>query len=166
MINVGTPKNGCSSQFTGLEARLPAFILSSISLAVLYASLTIVLGIFPFSVVNTAFNLGFSSAITLYAKSTNSVLVTFFSRINLASSRALFCLYSATVNGIVGLEVIFSSVLVLETSLLLLAILGVTSVVEDEFVAVLEVRVSVVEVSLLLTVLLTGAVTVSLFSLA
>ena len=131
MINVGTPKNGCSSQFTGLAARLPAFILSSISLAVLYASSTIALGIFPFSVVNTAFNLGFSSAITLYAKSTSSVLVTFFSRINLASSRALFCLYSATVNGIVGLEVIFSSVLVVEISLLLLVTLGFTSVVED-----------------------------------
>ena len=139
MINVGTPKNGCSSQFTGLEARLPAFILSSISLAVLYASLTIALGIFPFSVVNTAFNLGFSSVITLYAKSTNSVLVTFFSRINLASSRALFCLYSTTVNGIVGLEVIFSSVLVVEISLLLLVTLGFTSVVEDGSEVVFEV---------------------------
>ena len=124
------------------------------------------LGIFPFSVVSTAFNLGFSAAITLYAKSTNSVLVTFFSRINLASSRALFCLYSATVNGIVGLEVIFSSVLVLEISLLLLATLGVTSAVEDEFVVVLECRLSMVEVALWLAVLLTGAVTVSLFSLA
>ena len=60
----------------------------------------------------------------------------------------------------------FSSVLVVETSLLLLATLGLTSVVEDEFVAVLEVGVSVVEVPLLLTVLLTGADTVSLFSLA
>ena len=165
MINVGTPKNGCSSQFTGLAARLPALILSSISLALLYASSIIALGIFPFSVVSTAFNLGFSSAITLYAKSTSSVLVTFFSRINLASSRALFCLYSAAVNGIVGLEDVFSSVLVVET-LLLLATLGLTSVVEDEFVEVLEVGVSVVEVSLLLTVLLTGADTVSLFSLA
>ena len=165
MINVGTPKNGCSSQFTGLAARLPALILSSISLALLYASSIIALGIFPFSVVSTAFNLGFSSAITLYAKSTSSVLVTFFSRINLASSRALFCLYSAAVNGIVGLEDVFSSVLVVET-LLLLATLGVTSVVEDEFVEVLEVGVSVVEVSLLPAVLLTGADTVSLFSLA
>ena len=165
MIKVGTPKNGCSSQFTGLAARLPALILSSISLALLYASSIIALGIFPFSVVRTAFNLGFSSAITLYAKSTSSVLVTFFSRINLASSRALFCLYSAAVNGIVGLEDVFSSVLVVET-LLLLATLGVTSVVEDEFVAVLEVGVSVVEVSLLPAVLLTGADTVSLFSLA
>ena len=165
MINVGTPKNGCSSQFTGLAARLPALILSSISLALLYASSIIALGIFPFSVVSTAFNLGFSSAITLYAKSTSSVLVTFFSRINLASSRALFCLYSAAVNGIVGLEDVFSSVLVVET-LLLLATLGLTSVVEDEFVEVLEVGVSVVEVSLLLTVLLTGTDTVSLFSLA
>ena len=122
------------------------------------------LGIFPFSVVKTAFNLGFSSAIILYAKLTSSVLVTFFSRINLASSRALFCLYSATVNGIVGLEVIVSSVLEEET--LLLAILGFTSVVEDEFVAVLEIGVSVAEVSLLLAVLLAGADTVSLFSLA
>ncbi|VTX78402.1 Uncharacterised protein [Gemella haemolysans] len=122
------------------------------------------LGIFPFSVVKTAFNLGFSSAIILYAKLTSSVLVTFFSRINLASSRALFCLYSATVNGIVGLEVIVSSVLEEET--LLLAILGFTSVVEDEFVAVLEIGVSVAEVSLLLAVLLTGADTVLLFSLA
>ena len=148
-----------------MAARLPALILSSISLALLYASLIIALGIFPFSVVSTAFNLGFSSAITLYAKSTSSVLVTFFSRINLASSRALFCLYSATVNGIVGLEDVFSSVLVVETSLLF-ATLGLTSVVEDEFVEVLEVGVSVVEVSLLLTVLLTGADTVSLFSLA
>ena len=165
MINVGTPKNGCSSQFTGLAARLPALILSSISLALLYASSIIALGIFPFSVVSTAFNLGFSSAITLYAKSTSSVLVTFFSRINLASSRALFCLYSAAVNGIVGLEDVFSSVLVVET-LLLLATLGLTSVVEDEFVEVLEVGVSVVEVSLLPAVLLTGADTVSLFSLA
>ena len=165
MINVGTPKNGCSSQFTGLVARLPALILSSISLALLYASSIIALGIFPFSVVSTAFNLGFSSAITLYAKSTSSVLVTFFSRINLASSRALFCLYSAAVNGIVGLEDVFSSVLVVET-LLLLATLGLTSVVEDEFVEVLEVGVSVVEVSLLPAVLLTGADTVSLFSLA
>ena len=60
----------------------------------------------------------------------------------------------------------FSSVLVVETSLLLLATLGLTSVVEDEFVAVLEVGVSVVEVPLLLAVLLTGADTVSLFSLA
>ena len=118
---------------------MPALILSSISLALLYASSTIALGIFPFSVVNTAFNLGFSSAITLYAKSTNSVLVTFFSRISLASSRALFCLYSATVNGIVGLEVIFSSVLVVETSLSLLATIGFTSVVEDEFAVVFEV---------------------------
>ena len=115
---------------------------------------------------STAFNLGFSSEITLYARSTNSVLVTFFSRISLASSRALFCLYSATVNGIVGLEDVFSSVLVVETSLLLLSTLGLTSVVEDEFVAVLEVGVSVVEVPLLLAVLLTGADTVSLFSLA
>ena len=165
MIKVGTPKNGCSSQFIGFEARLPALILSSISLALLYASSIIALGIFPFSVVSTAFNLGFSSAITLYAKSTSSVLVTFFSRINLASSRALFCLYSAAVNGIVGLEDVFSSVLVVET-LLLLATLGVTSVVEDEFVEVLEVGVSVVEVPLLPAVLLTGADTVSLFSLA
>ena len=149
-----------------MAARLPALILSSISLALLYASSIIALGIFPFSVVSTAFNLGFSSAITLYAKSTNSVLVTFFSRINLASSRALFCLYSAAVNGIVGLEDVFSSILVVETLLLLLATLGLTSIVEDEFVEVLEVGVSVVEVSLLPAVLLTGADTVSLFSLA
>ena len=60
----------------------------------------------------------------------------------------------------------FSSVLVVETSLLLLSTLGLTSVVEDEFVTVLEVGVSVVEVSLLPAVLLTGADTVSLFSLA
>ena len=123
-----------------MAARLPALILSSISLALLYASSIIALGIFPFSVVSTAFNLGFSSAITLYAKSTSSVLVTFFSRINLASSRALFCLYSAAVNGIVGLEDVFSSVLVVET-LLLLATLGLTSIVKDEFVEVLEVGV-------------------------
>ena len=65
MIKAGTPKNGWAFQSTGLAASLPALIRLSISLAVLYASSTIALGIFPFSVVSTAFNLGFSSAITL-----------------------------------------------------------------------------------------------------
>ena len=65
MIKVGTPKKGCSFQSTGLAANFPALIRLSISLAVLYASSTIAFGIFPFSVVSTAFNLGFSSAMTL-----------------------------------------------------------------------------------------------------